>query len=616
MIVCAAAGFYLTTLNPFNPLEFQNPHLWFDQLQNIWLYYAALFPFFFFAGMYIGLYFLMFQEDIPKAYAADLAGAGAGALLILIAMLWMQPFYLMALFLPLLTLAAAYHLPASLRARPAAYLLIALTLIAIGETIFIGFNRAGFNEYKAIYPPLHVQGNKVVDEVRSPRGYFLVLDNFTERLDTDFSNNASNLGLSGPPLTLGVYSDGNRLTSLPKGTRYDGSYIKGTLDALPYELKPKSRVLLVGTRGGFRLREALDLGAKTVEAIEPDATLYDLISAGRATGSQPLLNDPRVHLSEASPAMLLAGKDTLFDIIDVASDFLGQTDASKYAFTVEAVRGYYSSLSSDGVVSLPVSIRELTVYAVKMVETARRALVAAGVDKPEQHILVYRSGWNARILITKQPVSAAWIGQLKRFCEMRSFDASYYPGIDPAKAQIWNDLPVVSFESETMRHDADRASDALMEQTLDLFGNADPEYARQGFFNLQPSTRDRPFFYSILQAHNIKQILKKIALIPREEIGYLINLAVLLQAVVFAALVLALPLVRWRRKRPRTGVIVEAVLYFAGLGLGFLFLEIVLRPTPRSGRRPPPHARTGRRPGSDHRRFPSRPPGRSRFARL
>jgi hypothetical protein len=74
----------------------------------------------------------------------------------------------------------------------------------------------------------------------------------------------------------------------------------------------------------------------------------------------------------------------------------------------------------------------------------------------------------------------------------------------------------------------------------------------------------------------IERILEKIALIPREELGYLINLAVLLQALLFAALILSLPLIRWRAERPKTEAIVKSILYFAGLGLGFLFLEILL----------------------------------------
>ena len=35
LMVTASGGYYFTTVVPFNPLEFQNPDLWFDQLRNI-----------------------------------------------------------------------------------------------------------------------------------------------------------------------------------------------------------------------------------------------------------------------------------------------------------------------------------------------------------------------------------------------------------------------------------------------------------------------------------------------------------------------------------------------------------------------------------------------------
>ena len=50
LMIAAAAGYYFTTVNPFNPLELQNPVLWKSQLANIGKFYAALFPFFFLSG--------------------------------------------------------------------------------------------------------------------------------------------------------------------------------------------------------------------------------------------------------------------------------------------------------------------------------------------------------------------------------------------------------------------------------------------------------------------------------------------------------------------------------------------------------------------------------------
>lgn len=576
LLVAAVGGFHLTTIIPFNPLEFQNPGAWFDQLLNIWKYYAALFPFYFLTGLYIGLYFLSYQELIPRIYAADLAGAGVGALLVLILMFWMQPFTLLAALLPLLGLAAMYHQPRGVRVHRALYIGGMIGFVALCEVLFSLLNHADFNEYKAIYAPLHVQGNRVIDEIRSPRGYFLVLDNFTERLDTDFSNNAAMLKASAPPLTYGLYNDGNRVTSLPKPGSYNETYVRATLDSFPYHLRPHASTLLIGTRGGFRVHEALSLGASSVTAIEPDETLYGLISGQHDNPVAEALHDSRVKLLHASPAMLTAHGERGYDVVDISSDFLNQSDANKFAFTVEAVQGYLRVLKEDGVVSIPVSIREFTVYAVKMLETVRAALKDAGIATPQDHILVYRSSWNVRILVSPKPFTAKDIALLRDFSGKRSFDTPYFAGINPAKVDVWNDLPLVSFESETILSSGDKASDALMDESLKLFSPEHDSFARGHFFKVEPSTHDRPFFYSVLRLSELKTILKKIALIPREELGLLINVAVLVQSVLIAVAILGLPLIRWRQSLPKKEALLEAVLYFAGLGLGFLCLEIYL----------------------------------------
>jgi len=576
LLVAAVSGFHLATVVPFNPLEFQNPDAWFDQLLNIWKYYAALFPFYFLTGLYIGLYFLSYQEAIPRIYAADLAGAGVGALLVLVLMFWLHPFTLLAALLPLLAVAAFYHQPPVVRANRKTYAAILLGLVCACEVSLFAFNHADFNQYKAIYAPLHVKGNKVVEEIRSPRGHFLVLDNFTERLDADFSNNAKLLGAATPPLTYGLYSDGNRVTSLPKSAAINDTYVRAALDSFPYLLRPSAAALLVGTRGGFRVRETLTLGAGSVTALEPDETLYSLINAQRDNPVAQALSDKRVTLLHAAPAMLTATREQRFDVVDISSDFLNQSDANKFAFTVEAVQGYLRVLKDDGVVSIPVSIREFTVYAVKMLETVRAALAGTGVAAPQDHILVYRSSWNVRILVSPRPFTAVDIAKLRAFTGKRSFDTSYFPGIQPEKINVWNDLPSVSFESETILSSGDRASDGLMEESLKLFSPEHDAFARGHFFKVEPSTHDRPFFYSVLRLSELKTVLKKISLIPREELGLLINIAVLVQSVLIAVAILGLPLIRWRAKLPKAEALLESVLYFAGLGLGFLCLEIYL----------------------------------------
>jgi len=564
LLLAAATGYYVTTTVSFNPLEFQNPGAWGDQLANIGKYYLALFPFYFFTGLYIGLYFLSLEGEIPKVYAADLAGAGVGAIAVLVAMYFFPPFLLLSALLPLLFLAV---LPLAPQA-PRKALLVGAALVALGTGEIIVFNNhADFNEYKAIYPPLHVQDSKRLADLKSPRGFFTILDNFTERLDTDFSNNFQALGSKGPPRTLGLYSDGNRIASLPASGDFDPGYVKGMLDALPYALRPQAQTLLIGTRGGFRIQEARAMSAAAIHALEPTDMLFDLV------GSGPFVQVNGLRFSQEAPWNLRGSER--YDIIDLASDFLAQAETNKFAFTVEAMQGFLGLLNERGVLSVPVSIREFTIYAAKMVETTRRALIAYGIKNPGAHLMVYRSAWNVRILVSPAPFSNADIAQLKQFSGIRSFDTSYYPGIDPKKLSIWNDLPPISLELDTMMT-SDIAQDALMDQILVLLGPENPEFLATNFFNLEPPTLDRPSFYSVLRLEKLPQILKKIALIPREEIGYLVNIAVLVQAMLFAVLVLGLPLLRYRNTRPAAATLAKAILYFASLGLGFLFFEILL----------------------------------------
>src|SRR5262249_36488051 len=69
---------------------------------------------------------------------------------------------------------------------------------------------------------------------------------------------------------------------------------------------------------------------------------------------------------------------------------------------------------------------------------------------------------------------------------------------------------------------------------------------------------------------------RQLALIPREEIGYLVNLAVLSQSILFAALILALPWALFTFGSRRADTHGSFLFYFPALGLGFLFIEIYL----------------------------------------
>jgi hypothetical protein len=675
MLLLVSGGYAALGLIPFNPLELQNEVLWAGQLLNIGKYYLALFPFFFASGLYVGLSFLAGQENIPKVYMADLVGAGLGAAALLLCMSLVHPFQVPLFLLPPLALAAWTSLPPAKASTRAACAGLVLLVMAGAGLVVLDYNNAAFSQYKPVAMALNVENNRTVAEVRSARGYYQLLSSYLERHDPDLSNNYELLGAGGPPPALGLYRDGERLVSLPRAGAYDTGYLRAALDTLPYVLRPQKRVLLAGGRGGFRLREALELGAAHVDTVESDPALLAILAA-HAPFRPPTGYSLRLPLSDTgavdnasdeaaleatledagpsgvpagpktsppppaalaaghnaptgtataprlgSPLVLAAQAETPYSLIDVSPEFLDQGQANKYLLTAEGIARLFSALSPDGLISLPMGIGELPVYALKAVTTLREGLRLAGVADPAAHILVVRSSFTARILAARRAFETRDIEAARAFAAERSFDTPYFPGIDPATVEVYNDLPPVSFENVTTEASSQgngrdggqsasqagaanqnetvsqagiinqegaveldgptgpdlRARDALMDDLVAFLRDGKTDSSSFRFFNLAPSTQDRPFFHEIIRLAHIPAALSRIELLPRQEIGYLVNVAVLAQAAVFALVVFLLPMLR-RRGLGDLGraEVLGGFGYFLCLGLGFLFVEIVL----------------------------------------
>jgi hypothetical protein len=146
--------------------------------------------------------------------------------------------------------------------------------------------------------------------------------------------------------------------------------------------------------------------------------------------------------------------------------------------------------------------------------------------------------------------------------------------MDPAasRGSIYNDLPAISFTSgEVISQGTD---DSIADEAAAVLAHA-PTPSREAF-NLTPITLDRPFFYAVLRLDQLSTILKRLEILPQAEIGALVNLVVLAQAIVIALLVLLVPMAAPGRLRAPGIGLLRPIVYFPALGLGFLFIEIFL----------------------------------------
>jgi hypothetical protein len=433
-------------------------------------------------------------------------------------------------------------------------------------------------DFKKLHSVLGIKEARVVGSRVSPGGWWLTMDDYTEFDDVSMTNNYGS-DIASPPRTLGLYRDAQRVASLMREHPADFSYLKGSLAFFPYEIRRHPRVLLIGTNGGMKIVESAMSGAASGEALEQPGDVYRIVR-DRLQGVDPGLQDTTgIRLRNGSAFSLLQDRRERFDLIEVSSDFLQQDSNNAWSFTTEAFEMYLRSLSKGGILSVPVDISEFNVYALKIANTVAASLHRLGISDPGKHILAYRTAWTCQFLVSSEPFSTSDIALLIGWCSDKSFDTSWYPGIDPGSINVWNDLPPVSFEQGEV-HVSDTAQDALMNDLVRIFGKDQELPPVDRFFNLTPSTMDRPDFSSISRLTRIRTLLARLQVLPEREIGYLLNLVVLAQALLLAILVLLLPLGAGRkaiRRDPQARYVLPKVFfYFAALGFGFFFIELTL----------------------------------------
>jgi hypothetical protein len=229
-----------------------------------------------------------------------------------------------------------------------------------------------------------------------------------------------------------------------------------------------------------------------------------------------------------------------------------------YAFTVEAFKQYLTHLSSDGVVSLNMFIIPPPRTELRLLATGIAALEELGATEPGENVAAIRSWGSITMLIKKNPITEDEINSIKKFSRNKNFDLLYYPGIKESESNIYVRMP---------DNDYFRAFQSLI--ALDKRATFIKDY----IFDVAPVTDERPFFNHYLRAGKVKETLEVMGGKWQYfiEEGYLLPV-VLVQVILLSLILLVLPsLKRKERARPSS-----VLMYFALLGLGFMFVEVPL----------------------------------------
>lgn len=557
-------AFALAQRLPFNALEV----MW-EPRQLIYLvvlYLLLVLPFFAGANC-IGLAFAHFGKQIGRIYACNLVGSGCGALG-LVGLLHLATAEEALRLTGALGLGAAglALLSAGRRQRISAALLIAAA-VAVPLVLPPSWTALRLSPYKGLSVALATPGAGVLDERSSPLGLLTVVDN--AQVPFRYAPGLSLNATVSPPPQLAVYTDGDGVTAI---TAFAGdlaplAYLDFTTPALPYHLLHTPKTLILGAGGGADVLQALYHRAGTVDAVELNPDMLDLVKDTHRAFAGNLYAAPGVTMHAADARRFVASSAGTWDLIQMplldsfavaAAGIHGVSES--YVYTVEALMEYLGHLRPGGYLAITRWLKLPPRDSLKLFATAIEALTRAGATSPERRIAVIR-GWNTVTLLLRNGVlGPPQLAAIRTFARTRSFDLAYLPGMAESEANRANQLRQPYF------YQAAKA----------LSGPGRGDFIARYKFDIRPSFDDRPYFFDFFRWRSLPELwaLRLQSGTALIEWGYPILLATLLQAALLSALLILFPLWLRRRKALKDPQDWRVMAYFLCLGLAFMFAEI------------------------------------------
>jgi SAM-dependent methyltransferase len=564
-LLCAISMAWAVGATQLEPVRF-DLFLLFNDPRHAWRLlatYLLLFLPFFFGALAIGLAFVQYVAQIGRVYFANLLGSGLGGAIALLLMARWLPHELPTL-LAVLPLAAGWiWLP------PRARWLRALTFISTALVVLSMLlpPRLHLSEFKSLSKTLLLPDAEVLLEKSSPYGLLQAVASPALRHAPGLSLNY----LQPVPVYPVLFNNGEWAGAIvPRPAAAGPIELDYTTAALPYLIRSPERVLIPGSGTGEAIAHALARGSRRVVAIEPNAALLSILSDELAKANDSLFHHPALETHRLEARTWLMSDTAHYDLVvlPTVSAFGGSAGVyalrEQFAMTTEAFAGMWERLEPEGLLAITCWMDYPARNPLKLLATLAAVLEARAPGEIEHHIAAVRSWGAITFVVSKAPLADDAVARIREYCEEMSFDPLLLPGLRMEERQQFNQLQDSLFFGQV---------DALLRPGRDSLYRS---YA----FNIRPATDQRPFFSQFLRWRHLPQLSEWASRqnLPFLELGYLVAVVTLAQLSLVALILIILPLFKLRRRAPKAGGLrLRWIwLYFGGIGLGYMFLEIVL----------------------------------------
>jgi len=488
--------------------------------------------------------FLLSAEGrrIAPMYAADLAGATAGAIAV-VPLLYLVPTPSLLAACGLLPLAAAIRLRREHRWKLAAIGVLLGTVAAWGTPFGLRHTR-NYDENRL----------GLLYERWTPTARLTVFPNvfWVPQPEMAFGWGMGSAFPGGDAEQLWVEQDGSAGTPITRTTGAPGEldHLFYDVTSLGYQLRLARSVCIIGPGGGRDILTSRLAGAESIDAVELNPQMIHLVSATFGAFSGDPYHLPGVHAFAQEGRSFLTRTEHRYDLLQISlTDSFAATSAGAYAlaenylYTTEAIELYWGRLSDTGMASISrwlVGPNRMEV--VRLALLVEQTLERIGVPDPRSHIAIVGGGYIANLLVSRVPFDADDVRRLDEIGEARGF-FRLWP-ISPGLPDDW-------FVHVALRDGPSR---------LEALG-----------FYLEPPTDERPFFFQSVRAFG--RIPSDIGSFSPNEAAALPPRYLILGTGLIALLLFFTPFALARRleSNPRFW---SGSIYFVAIGLGFMFVEV------------------------------------------
>lgn len=534
-------------------------------------------------GLVVALILTHHAEQTNRLYFYDLLGAALGCLAFIPATNWLGAPTAVLVGAAVATLSAVVL--AGKEARRPRRVAIVLGCMAIVAAVANNIVRRPFFDVRVIKgevqpPMLALKWNSFsrVEVVGAPTTMWTPVApffaGFSKTLDPEFKI---------PEVWLRY--DAGAATQI---TRFDGDasrllHLRHDVTSAPHQMRKQRNVLVIGPGGGRDILTALHFGSGSVTGVEINPITIDLMRDQFRDFTGGLYdNYPGVRVVNDEGRSFVRHATDRYDLIQASLvDTWAASAAGAHAltenhlYTVEAFEDYLRRLTPDGVVAFSRWFGQPPVESLRVAALAVEALRRQGVTDPASRVFVVRTNQDdtqlpslGAILVRRSPFMPDELARLRAWAMQMRFPVDYSP----------DDLSLGVKPGEFHQ----------------LLGPDSSQFIANYWSNISPVYDDRPFFFNRVplftwMAHRLGLPTAKYGEGELDQGGQTLLISLIVTAAC-TMLLLFLPLiaakwgVRWGDGEEQAPTLAGAgrkraalwALYFAGLGLGFIMIEIVL----------------------------------------